>query len=293
MRHPFSTIPLVVVGLLLGASPSRAQQTAGTERRAVDSARVQLLKTRTGTTLVGHVLDERADTVVFETSGGIFTIARREIEELREVRTSRGGEYWPANASGTRLFFGPTGRMLAKGDGYFSNHQLFFLSATGGLADRFTLGGGLSVLPLDNFADNLFFLTPKLGVVQSDNVNVAVGALVGAVGMGESHGGTGGLGYAVATFGSPDASVTVGGGAGFGNDVASTPIFMLGGETRLSRRVALVTENYLTSSADNPIVSYGLRFMGEKIAVDLAFINVLGENAIFPGIPFVDFVFHF
>jgi hypothetical protein len=293
MRHPITTVALVVVGLLLGSSPSRAQDPPRTEPRAADSALVQVLKTHTGTTLVGRVIEERGDTIVFETSGGIFTIARAAIAELREVRTSRRGEYWPPNASVTRLFFAPTGRMLAKGDGYFSSHQLFFLGAAGGVADRFTLGGGLSVLPLENFADNLFFLTPKLGVVQSENVNVAVGALLGAVGMGDSDGGTGGLGYAVATLGGPDASVTVGGGAGFGNDVASTPIFMLGGEKRLSRRVAFVTENYVTSSAEGPIVSYGLRFMGEKIAVDLAFINVLSGDAIFPGIPFVDFVFHF
>jgi hypothetical protein len=293
MRHPVATFALVVVGLSLGPSVSLAQQTPRAEPRASDSARVQVLKTREGTTLVGRVLEERGDTIVFETSGGIFTIARPAIAELREVRTSRRGEYWPANASATRLFFAPTGRMLAKGDGYFSNHQLFFLGAAGGVADRFTLGGGLSVLPLEDFADNFFFLTPKLGVVQSENLNIAVGALLGAVGMGEGDGGTGGIGYAVATFGGPDASFTLGGGTGFGNHVASTPIFMLGGEARVSRRIALVTENYLTSGAEEPIVSYGLRFMGEKIAVDLAFINLLGEEAIFPGIPFVGFVFHF
>jgi hypothetical protein len=64
---------------------------------------------------------------------------------------------------------------------------------------------------------------------------------------------------------------------------------MLGGERRLSRRTALLTENYFGSAMDGGLVSYGMRFLAEKFTVDLGFFNS-GREMIFPGIPYVDFV---
>ena len=84
---------------------------------------------------------------------------------------------------------------------------------------------------------------------------------------------------------------------------------MLGGEARVSRRIALLTENYLyvdnrqTRSAPSTrvatchtttssgAVSYGLRFLGEKLSVDFAFFNVASQDIdwIFPGIPYLSF----
>ena len=67
---------------------------------------------------------------------------------------------------------------------------------------------------------------------------------------------------------------------------------MLGGELRISRRIGLVTENYLLPvSDDNVLYSFGIRFMGEKITTDLALVNVAGSGVI--GVPYVDFVFRF
>ena len=42
------------------------------------------------------------------------------------------------------------------------------------------------------------------------------------------------------------------------------------------------------------LISYGLRFFGEKLSVDLAFMNVptTGEY-FFPGLPYIDFVVKF
>jgi hypothetical protein len=87
---------------------------------------------------------------------------------------------------------------------------------------------------------------------------------------------------------------------------------MLGGEHRVSRRVALVTENYgywathddgVQCLAAGPcktishvqmdgIVSYGLRFMGEKLSTDFAFINST-TDWLFPGIPYISFAVKF
>ena len=102
------------------------------------------------------------------------------------------------------------------------------------------------------------------------------------------------------------------GGLGYGyvdGHFASRPIVMLGGESRLSRRVAFVSENYgfwhtedrficapscqtVSRTVGDAVVSYGLRFMGEKLSTDFAFGNSL-KNAIFPGIPYLAFAVKF
>jgi hypothetical protein len=65
---------------------------------------------------------------------------------------------------------------------------------------------------------------------------------------------------------------------------------MLGAESRLSRRIAFVTENYVIPNEDvSSLISYGLRFFGEKLSVDLAFWNAPGNEMRFPGIPYVAF----
>ena len=51
-----------------------------------------------------------------------------------------------------------------------------------------------------------------------------------------------------------------------------------------------MTENYLVPNDDvTSVISYGLRFFGEKLSADLAFWNAPGEIAVFPGVPYVDF----
>ncbi|MDW7681106.1 MAG: hypothetical protein SCK70_11110 [bacterium] len=103
-----------------------------------------------------------------------------------------------------------------------------------------------------------------------------------------------GVFYAVTTIGGPDASLTMGLGYGFvDNDFADKPLLMLGGEKRLSRRLAFVSENWVMPGVDNPFISYGVRFFGEKLSVDLALWNVLSKDIFFPGFPYVDFVFNF
>jgi hypothetical protein len=187
--------------------------------------------------------------------------------------------------------------MLERGEGYFNDTYLLFLSVQGGITSRLTLGGGLSVVPFDDFSDNVVFVTPKIGVIASPKFNLAIGGLAGFVGGLADEGEDASLGvlYVVGTVGSPDASLTFGTGLAYaGGQFADTPVVMLGAETRLGRRISFITENYLIPNEDvSSVISYGLRFFGEKLSVDLAFWNMPGEDAVFPGIPYVAFSVNF
>ena len=254
-----------------------------------DSAHIQIVTLRDGSTIFGRILAVNADTVTFQTQAGNIQLSASAIREIKEIPAAdlREGEYWFPNPNSTRLFFAPSGQMLKKGEGYFSDYELFFPGIAYGVTDNVTIGGGVSLFPAA-VEDQVYYVTPKIGISVADKVHVAAGVL-----FARTHGGTGGIYYGVGTFGDGNASVTLGGGYGFaGGKIEAKPVGMIGGELRVSRRLGIVTENYLLPVSDNNFLySFGLRFMGEKLTTDLALVNVSGSDVI--GIPYVDFVFRF
>ena len=298
-----TTLILAVAALFASPGSAQAQDPVIRDTTTADSSRMYVMRTRDGSQFVGRLIRATVDSVYFVSAGGPVTVPRSIVVELRQIGRGalRQGVYWASNPNDTRLLIAPTGRMLAKGEGYFSDTYLLLLLFAGGLTSRFTLGGGLSIVPSDDFfRNNIYYITPKVGIVQSPNVNVAVGGFFGFAGWdlsdAEEDVGSFGILYGVATFGSSDAHVTVGSGLGYGGgDLADQPIFMLGGEKRMTRRTSFVTENYLLPGESNAAISYGIRFFGEKLSVDLAFWNAFGEDIdpIFPGIPYLAFAVKF
>jgi hypothetical protein len=289
MRALFTSL---FAGVLLGVglAPTVVAQRAGAD--SVHAGPTHLLKTRDGSVLLGRVVAESADTIRFETAGGLLVLPRTSVLELRRIDPDdvHNGEYWTPDPNTTRLLFAPTARMLKQGEGYFNDTYLFFLTFAGGLTDNITLGGGASVFPIPDFSDNVFYLTPKVGLYSDGDVSFATGALIGFAGH---ENGSGGLLYGVGTKGGPDASATLGAGWAYGgNTVQSRPVLMLGGTRRMSRHTSFITENYFyTGDGSHALVSYGVRFFGEKLSVDLAFFNPLGQDTrvLFPGYLFLAF----
>lgn len=266
------------------------------ELKIPDPDKIQIITMRGGSTLVGRITEIGEDEITFETDAGKMILSISKIEKVKEVpaQSMRKGQLWFENPNTTRLYFAPTARMLKKGEGYFSDYMLFFPGIAYGFTDNFTFGGGMSLLPGVDIGDQIFYFTPKFGIKSSRNSNIAAGALIIALPEIDNESPVVGIVYGVGTFGDPDGSLTVGLGYGFVEDeIADKPMFMMGGEKRLSRRVSFVSENWIFPDVDEPLVSAGFRFFGEGISVDLALFNVLGEDTFFPGIPWVDFVFNF
>jgi hypothetical protein len=255
----------------------------------MDSTRVVSVTTLDGSTFVGRVVASRAESIDLVTFAGKVTIAFASMKPVTSIG-SPGHEDWFPNPNATRLFFAPTGQMLAKGEGYFSDYEVLFPGVAYGLTDNVTIGGGVSLLP-SGLDKQVWYLTPKVGASVSPRLHLSVGALVAGV-PGEDHVGAV---YGVGTVGDADASFTGGIAYGFaGRKFSSEFAVLVGGEKRVSRRIAFVTENYFVPSAvGEPVVSGGIRMMSEKLTVDLALFNLVGQSAILPGIPFVSFVYKF
>jgi len=269
-------------------SPDRLRS----ELKVPDSAHVQILTLRDGSTLIGRISAVGDKSVTFDAKVGRLTIGIETIRQVKEIPASRikDGVYWFENPNSTRLFFAPTGRMLKRGEGYFSDYEIFFPGIAYGVNDHITIGGGSSIFPI-GLGDQVYFVTPKIGTEVRKDVSVAAGALIIGGIPDES---TAGIVYSVGTFGPPDGSITLGLGYGFsGNTLSKNPVFVFGGEKRVTRRIALVTENYQIPNTDvNPLFSFGVRFMGEKMTADLALMNFSGSG-LGIGIPYVDFVIKF
>lgn len=257
-----------------------------------DSGVQQRIVLRDGSELIGRILSVGDSTVQFQGTIGVMTIPSESIIRLANERGGayRNGQYYFPNPNSTRLIFAPTGRMLKRGEGYFSDYWVFFPGISFGLSDFVSLGGGMSIFP--EASSQIMYFTPKVGIVQSRKVNFAVGALIATVPF-DSEANSAGILYGVGTWGGVDNSFTAGLGYGYTNgDLASNPAVLIGGESRISPRVSFVTENYLLPGGFM-ILGGGLRFMGRGMAFDLALTSFNGEGESFCCLPFVGFVYNF
>ncbi|MEP7346250.1 MAG: hypothetical protein ABI877_13340 [Gemmatimonadaceae bacterium] len=287
---------------LVGAQPVHAQRRTLEELHLGDSTVVHVLRLRDGSQLVGRVERVTRDSVRIAIRSGPISVARGEVLEVREVPQSqvKNGDVRFPNPQSTRLLFSPTAFPMEKGSGYFSDIYLFFVSAQYAFTDRFSLGAGMSVFPLDNFADNLFYITPKYTIVDAPQVKLSLGGFLGTAGLASDDlfvdGNSVGIFYGVGSTGTRDSNVSLGLGWGYvGGEIADQPVVMLGAQGRVSKRVSLITENWIisTNHQTDGVFSYGVRFLDPRISVDLAFLNPVKEEKKFPGFPFVGFAIHF
>ena len=257
---------------------------------------LQVIDTLDGATLIGRIVSISPDSVRIRDQYGQTTISVWAIEQIRPVPESsmQHGKYWYPDLNTTRLFITTTAQMLEKGHGYYSNRYLFFSMIAYGITDRLTLGLGGLTLPLP-VSDLPFYVTPKVGLIDQEKTDLALGALVMRVpNDDEDDDFSTGLLYGVGTFGGPEG-LTLGAGWGYvDGDIESKPAITVGAKRRWSRRTSAVVESWFFPDAyDEPLVIYGVRFLGMRMSADVGMIAAPTTGIVFPGLPYFDFVFHF
>lgn len=209
-------------------------------------------------------------------------------------RNFKNGEYWFENPNATRYLFSPSAYSLSKGEAYYQNTYVLLNSFHYGVIDRFSIGGGFELITTFS-GDPAFYITPKYTFPISENWNAGAGILYARVPI-EDFSGVG-IGYGIVTYGNRDNNATLGVGFGYvDGEAEGRPVINLSGMRRIGRKTALVTESwFVPTDGYYGIYSYGIRFMGEKITVDLAFLNNpdIARDVVFIGVPYVDFVVKF
>ncbi len=203
---------------------------------------------------------------------------------------------WYEDPSTERYLISQTGRNIEKGSGYYQNVLIFFNSAHYGLTDWFSLGVGFEAI--STFSGNpILLVLPKIGLELSENFSLGAGVhyLNASVIASEAHGG---IAYGVGTYHFDKSNISIGAGWAFLQDEFSNePVITLSGMTRLSRRIGLVSENWIFPTGDSnyALFTYGVRFIGENTSFDISFINSKDIAKTFPvGLPaWASFSFYF
>jgi len=280
--------------LLLLAVPVAAQVQAD---RTVSADTVVEVRLVDGTRFVGQVISRTEEELTLRTPGGTtLTLATREI---REITLARGrivdGQFRPDDPNQTRLLFAPTARPLPRGDAYISSYLLFFPFAGIAVTDRLTLAGGTPILP--GAMGEVFYLAPKYTFVHRPGTDLAAGAIAFFATRDLDEGSLG-IVYGMGTFGDPDRAITAGAGWGFSlggrsSRVESDPVFLIGGELRMSDRTKFVTENWIASGSDTAgLLSGGVRFFGDRLSADLGLGAGFDGSSGFCCLPLVNFVYN-
>lgn len=256
-----------------------------------------IIETRDGSVIQGRFMGHTETGIRVATeSAGEITVPNNQITGIKVVDDDRfkNGQYWFENPNATRYLFSPSAFSLKRGEAYYQNTYLFLNSFNFGVTDNLTIGAGFELISTFS-GDPVFFITPKYSFKLTEKLRAGAGVLY-ANGVNSGFSGLG-IGYGILTYGNTDDNVTFGAGYGFvDSELSDRPVFTLSGMKRISRRVGLVSENWLIPTDDYyGIFSYGLRFMGEKITVDFAFLNNpdIASEVLFIGIPYIDFVIKF
>ena len=253
-----------------------------------------------GSQMSGRVVHKDTEAITLRNSAGLeIKIPISSIRTIKLVEKVSETIFSRVDPNYSRLLFAPTGRPLQKGDGYFSDHYIFFPSVAYGLSNNVSLMGGFTIIPGLNLGRQLFYLAPRVGANFSEQFALSTGAIM----LTFDRKNTFGITFATGTFGTPDKSATLGIGFLFGKaegeavKFAKKPVVMWGGNLRLSNGVALVSENWSVFGEDISIgylpFTVALRFFSERIAVDAGFV-IIGKviEHGFP-IPWLSFVYNF
>jgi hypothetical protein len=302
-RWPVRLALLLGLLALLSPAPLRGQVAQAPARLAVGDTLYEVRLT-TGESYVGQVVAVSGDQVTLRTASGVRVQFAQG--QVASVRVAEGrvvdGAFWGEDPNLTRLMFAPTGRTVRAGEGYVGVFELFFPFVSVGITDWLTLSGGTPIVP--EAIGQAFYLAPKARVLSTDRLDVSAGVLA-LFDLGDSDDFSPlGIFYGVGTWGTPDRAVTAGVGWGFaGDDVANRPVFLLGGESRASRRIKLMTENYLISFREHEynrevtrfagMASGGVRIIGERLSADAGLGFFLSSDDTFCCLPLVNFVYNF
>ena len=258
----------------------------------VDSTKTYKIELNDHSIFIGNILKKDSVNLVMRTQ----SIPKLEIQiskiksiEIVDKANLKNGNYWFPNPHASRYLYAPSAFNLKKGEGYYQNTLLVLNSFNVGITDNISIGGGLELFSTFNRSP-IFFITPK--------VHAGGGLLFASVPFSSSISNRSYLGTAFlsGTYGTKEHNITSSLGWGFiEGKFSQRPIITLSGMTRISKRAALVSENwFVPTDGYYGFFSYGVRFFGEKMAVDVAFINNPDIfQIIVIGIPYVSFTVKF
>ncbi|MEE2779584.1 MAG: hypothetical protein VYE15_03605 [Myxococcota bacterium] len=268
-----------------------------------------------GQEIRGSLLAETNEEVMLLLPDGeTLTLPRSAVRGIRRVKhdpvDARG---WPRDKNRSRYLYAPSAMPIPKGTGHFSQRELLFSSFSYGVHDNVSMQLGAMVpVWLTSPPETIhaivglkaaWELAPGWhagGGFQMLAIPVEAGLAVGLV-------------FGVVTAGDADAHVSLAAGVPWAHAdgdfaVGKTGLFVLSGALRVSKSLALVTENWWISVPGSfgdggegiLLDGFGVRFIGNTFSADVGLIAVTlfegdgqGPLTVPAPLPWLDFSYHF
>jgi hypothetical protein len=297
---PATAVPAPTATSAAGSVPSAVPAPAATPD-ATASAPVPtpgqpvVVLLKDGQKLKGKLVSQDAGGVTIESSGALMQFPAASVQALAVPGSDAAEGAWPRDPNRTRYLYSPTGFMLQQGEGYVSQTELLLTTVGFGLTDWLTVQAG-TVIPVLFYepSSTPFILALKVGGSPSEHVHLAGGFQAFAVpGLAS---GTAGLLFATVTLGTENANLGVSAGPPFslggGTSELGKVVVSVSGNLRVSRSIALVSENWFVQveGSTEVVGSAAVRFIGDRLGVDAGLIFSPGSS--FP-VPWLDFTWHF
>jgi len=243
------------------------------------------------TVLVGIVTEFSSGQVTIETTAGTFTVMLKDIRKIKggPERKSETNLDWYASPKRGNYLYAPSSIPMDPNEFNYQNSFVVINSLNYGVTNSLVIGGGFEFISL-LLEEPIYYLIPRFTFPVSQNWHAGIGVLILSIPALDIN--LANL-YGMATYGNADRNFTIGLGYGYSNKSLSyLPTLNLSAIFRLSRKIALITENWYVQN--DYMLSYGMRLMFKRIALDFTFLNnheiAYQEGGPSLGIPFVTFM---
>ena len=257
------------------------------ETDTLNQEQIVIIKMENGDEYKGTISKKDSETIVLKTINGEISLIATNVRSIENYNYI--GTFGFPNPHDTRYFFAPSGIPIKKGKGYYQNVLAVFNFVNYGITENISIGGGFEFTSTVG-GHPTWFLTPKVGFEISENIHVGGGFIM----AGFVDEGSGTLGYGVVTFGDSDTNLSIGAGYALIETINyDNPAIVFSGIHRLSKSIALLSENYLLpNSFEHPLYFgiHGIRILSKKNAFNIGALiipEVLGVVTPFPYVGYV------
>lgn len=300
-KQNVASLVIVLILACLSTYPLSAQQKVKGE-----PGKTYQITMNDGSVVSGKLISDTEREVVIQSgSMGEVRLEKSKIRSMAVVSASdqKTGGIWFANPNPTKYLLGSSAIPLEIKTGYYQNTWIFVNSACYAITNNISIAGGFEIASIMAGGEGpfAFFINPKASFKIAENFygggNILYANTLRTV---DDFGGLATL-NGFFTYGNTNNNITAAVGWGWADgEFSSKPLFSVSGMARVSKRIALISENWIlpiSPDDDNSIYgvfSYGIRFLGEKTSIDLAFINNPDiADWLVIGIPWLDFTINF
>jgi hypothetical protein len=292
-------ISVLIAGLTIPYNLTAQQVTTG------EISKMYQVTLKDGSTLTGKLVSQSEKEIVIQSETlGEMKVQRENIKSMTLISAinNKASGIWFENPNASRYLLSSSAIPMEKKTGYYQNTWIFVNSFGYAFTRNLSLSAGFEIFSIMAGGEGpyAFYLNPKASFKVAKNLYLGGTILyANTIRTVDEFGGLATLNGSF-TYGNKNNNITatIGWGSSDG-EFSAQPLITISGMARVSKRIGLISENWMLPNAGDDggyygVYSYGIRFLGEKISVDLAFLNNADiASEIIIGIPWLDFVVNF